>query len=117
MSAMIPVARSVAVPADGFELLSGDVVVGGLHDPDQRHYHCEWCKSWIFTRVSFDASFVNVRATMLDDHAGFSPFAEFWTSEKLPWATTPARHRFERVPPLETFGPLVAEFKAQQGGG
>jgi hypothetical protein len=103
---------SVALPADGFELLSGDIVIGGLHDPAQRHYFCEWCKSWLFSRLAIDASFVNVRAAALDDRAGFVPFVEFWTREKLPWATTPARHRFEAMPPLEAFPPLIAEFAA-----
>ncbi|MCG6857018.1 MAG: aldehyde-activating protein, partial [Salaquimonas sp.] len=31
------------------------------------------------------------------------PFIETYTSEKLPWATTPAVHSFEKFPAFEEF--------------
>ncbi|GAA0296855.1 GFA family protein [Sphingomonas oligophenolica] len=107
---------TMSVPTDGFEVIAGTPVIGGLHGAEVRHHHCDWCKSWVFTRVEPDMGFVNVRATMLDDHAGFVPFVEFWTREKLPWATTSARHSFESQPDsMEAFGPLLAEFAALGG--
>jgi len=107
---------SMAIPADGFTVIKGDPVIGGLHGDISRHHHCDWCKSWIFTRVEPELGFVNVRPTMLDDHAGFAPFVEFWTDEKLPWAATPAKHSFSSQPEsMEAFGPLVAEFAALRG--
>jgi hypothetical protein len=45
---------------------------------------------------------------MLDDGHWAEPFIEVWTSEKLPWATTPARHSFETVPDASLFEPLIA---------
>jgi hypothetical protein len=54
--------------------------------------------------------FVNLRPTMLDDVAWFSPFIETMTSEKLPWATTPAVHSFARFPPFERYEGLVKEY-------
>lgn len=102
---------SVLVPADGFAVTAGEPVIGGLHGPP-RHFHCDFCKSWLFTRPAGLDDFVNVRATMLDDHAWFVPFVETCTSEALPWATTPARHRFPNIPPPEVFGPIAAEFAA-----
>jgi hypothetical protein len=54
--------------------------------------------------------FVNVRATMLDDHDWFVPFVETSTAEALPWAKTPAAHSFANIPPAEVFGPIVEEF-------
>lgn len=56
--------------------------------------------------------FVNVRATMLDDAHWFVPFIETCTSEALPWAKTGAMHSFAAFPPMEAFGPLLAEFAA-----
>jgi len=104
---------SVAVPADGFAVTLGDPVIGGLHGDESRHHHCDWCKSWVFTLVEPELGFVNVRATMLDNHTTFAPFVEFWTSEKLPWAVTPASHSFATEPQsMETFGSLLAEFAA-----
>ncbi len=104
---------TVSVPAEGFELLKGEPVIGGLHGAEVRHHHCDWCKSWVFTRVEPDMGFINVRATMLDDHAHVEPFVEFWTSEKLRWVTTPARHSFATEPDsMDAFGPLLAEFAA-----
>jgi hypothetical protein len=47
---------------------------------------------------------------MLDDARTFTPFIETYTSEALPWATTPAIHRFERFPPADQFPDLLADF-------
>ena len=57
--------------------------------------------------------FVNIRPTMLDDPAWSAPFVETWTSEKLPWATTPAVHSYEGFPPAEDYDRLIAEFAAR----
>ena len=66
--------------------------------------------SWIFTRPEGMEAFVNVRPTMLDDARSFTPFIETFVSEKLPWASTPAIHSFERYPPMEAFPELLAEY-------
>lgn len=104
---------SMAIPTAGFELIAGETVIGGLHGDQGRHHHCDWCKSWMFTRIEPDMGFVNVRPTMLDDPAWFVPFIESYTSEALPWATTPAKHSFAQFPAMEEYGPLTAEFAAQ----
>jgi hypothetical protein len=104
---------SAAIPTEGFEILQGEPVIGGMHAPDLNHYHCPHCKSWLFTRMPGMDSFVNVRPTMLDDAQWFSPYVETCVSEKLPWATTPAVHSFEVFPPMDTFGPLAQEYAAQ----
>ena len=67
--------------------------------------------SWMFTEPK-GAPFVNVRARMLDDTTGFAPFIETCTSEKLPWATTPAAHSFEKFPAMEDFVGLVRAYAA-----
>ncbi|MEH3158951.1 MAG: GFA family protein [Sphingomonas taxi] len=101
---------SVAVPAEGFAVTVGEPVIGGLHGPS-RHYHCPHCKSWLFTRPEGMDWFVNVRATMLDaPDAWAEPFVETYTDEKLAWATTPARHSFATLPPMERYEGLIAEF-------
>jgi hypothetical protein len=104
---------SIAVPTPSFAVTQGEAVIGGLHGDQARHHHCDWCKSWIFTEFGPDNSFVNARATMLDDPGDFVPFAEFWTSEKLPWAMTPATHSFATQPKMEAFPPLLAAFAAR----
>ena len=101
---------SAAVPAEGFEVTEGEPVIGGLHGADAHHYHCPHCKSWMFTRPEGMDWFVNLRPTMLDDAKWFSPFIETYTSEKLPWATTPAVHSYETFPPFEAYEGLVREF-------
>jgi len=101
---------TVTVPTPGFELVTGEPVIGGLHGEQIRHFHCDHCKSWVFTRVEPDMGFVNVRATMLDEIGWFEPFVEFWTSEKLPWVTLPTVHSYAGQPAMEEFGPLVAEY-------
>ena len=106
---------SISVPASGFEVTQGTPVIGGLHGDDAQHFHCPRCKSWLFTRLPPEAGpFVNMRATMLDEHAWFVPFMETCTSEKLPWASTPAQRSFDKFPAMEDYADLIAEF-AQQG--
>ncbi|ATU92653.1 GFA family protein [Phyllobacterium zundukense] len=100
---------SAAVPSAGFAVIEGEPVIGGLHG-EPRHYFCPHCMSWLFTRLEGFDWFVNVRATMLDDPSGFTPYVETWTSEKLPWATTPAVHSFEALPPLEQYEDLTRQY-------
>ena len=69
--------------------------------------------SWLYTRVDGLDMFVNVRPTMLDDHSWFSPFIETYTSERLPWARTPAIHHFEKFPPDESYEELCRQFAAR----
>ena len=105
---------SVLVPTTGFAVTHGAPVIGGLHGAT-RHYCCGYCMSWLFTRPEGLDAFVNVRATMLDDAAWFVPFIETMTCEKLPWAETPAVHRFEGFPVGEAFPALVAGYVAWAG--
>jgi len=104
---------TLTLPAHGFEVTQGEPVPGGLKGPQSHHFHCPDCKSWMFTRAEGLDWMVNLRPTMLDDHEWFVPFAEFWTSEKLPWASTPAKHSHEKVPDLAGFEPLVKEYAAE----
>ena len=108
-----PYSLSVAVPATGFEITVGTPVIGGLHGAS-RHYHCAHCMSWLFTRPEGLDEMVNVRATMLDDHAWFSPYVETSTAEGFEWAVTGAPHSFPTTPESAVFSPLIAEF-AERG--
>ncbi len=101
---------SAAIPSEGFEVTEGEPVIGGLHGDDAHHYHCPYCKSWMFTKPAGMDWFVNLRPTMLDDPKWFVPFIETYTSEKLPWATTPATHSYETFPPMEDYEGLAKEF-------
>ena len=101
-------------PEDNVEVSGLEPVIGGLHG-DLRHFFCPHCLSWMFTRFDAMGPFVNVRSTMLDDAAGFTPFIETCVSEKLPWAQTPARHSYPQFPPMEDFPRLMGEF-AESGG-
>ena len=103
---------NLAIPADGFAVTAGEPVLGGLQKED-RHYFCPACKSWMFTRPCGLDWLVNLRPTMLDEHDWFVPFVEVWTREKLPWATTPARHSFETAPELEDYRPLIEAFVSE----
>jgi len=103
---------SLAIPAEGFEVTKGDTVLGGLSR--DVHHFCPACMTWMFTRPLGMDWFVNLRPTMLDDHGWFAPFIETFTSEKLPWATTPAKHSFGTLPELDGFEPLIAQY-AQEG--
>ena len=101
---------SAAIPTSGFEVTAGEPVIGGVHGDDINHYHCQRCKSWMFTRMAGMDWFINVRPTMLDDATWFAPFVETYTSTKFPWAATGAVHGYPQFPPLEAFEGLMKEF-------
>ena len=103
---------TTAVPVDGFDMIAGETVIGGMHDARLHHHHCDHCKSWMFTTFEPAMGFVNVRATMLDDSRWFTPFIENYTSEALPWAKVDAPHSYEKFPPMEDYQALLAEFAA-----
>ncbi|MDB5693117.1 MAG: aldehyde-activating protein [Alphaproteobacteria bacterium] len=104
---------ALSVPAEGFEMIQGETVTGGLRGPVAHHHHCDNCKSWIFTRVDGLDFFVNLRATMLDDDRWFAPFVEFFTGEKLPWAATGAAHSYATQPGMEEYQALIADYQAR----
>lgn len=106
---------TLTVPSSGFRVTKGEPVIGGLHGPVARHFFCPHCMTWVFTRVEDGDWFVNIRPTMLDEHRGFEPFMEVWTSEKLPWASTPAVHSYETQPEFSDYEGLMREFAERQG--
>lgn len=100
---------SVALPADGFEVVSGEPVIGGLHGAS-RHYHCPHCKSWLFTRPEGMDDLLNLRASMLEDASWYAPFVETCRAEGFGWAATGAKHRFPNIPEMGAWGPLIEDF-------
>jgi hypothetical protein len=105
---------SAAIPTQGFEVIRGEAVIGGLRNPELRHFFCPRCMSWMFTR--FLPEFVNIRVTMLDDVSWFTPYVETWTRTKLPFADTQAPHSYPEFPPMEEFARLSTEFSRTLGG-
>lgn len=101
-------------PDRAFSVTLGEPVIGGLHGAT-RHYFCEHCKSWLFTRPEGMDEYVNVRAVLLESAATYSPFVECYVTEKLPWATTGAVHSYERFPEPEDLPALLAEFAQRSG--
>ncbi|MDP1025861.1 GFA family protein [Sphingomonas sp. KR1UV-12] len=108
---------TLMLPDDGFALTAGDTVIGGLHGDEADHHHCDWCKSWVFTRPRAAMGFVNVRATLLDDPAWFAPWMETQTDEALPWAVTGAARSFGRFPAADDYSPLIAAYRKDRGIG
>ena len=103
---------SLAVPSDGFGVTQGETVLGGLSR--DMHHSCARCMTWLFTRPVGMDWFVNLRPTMLDDHAWFTPYMEVWTSEALPWAKTGAVRSYATAPAMEDYEGLMADF-AREG--
>jgi hypothetical protein len=92
---------TVIIPAEGFTVINGEPVIGGLHGVHKQLF-CPHCMSWLYTKIE-GASVVGLRATMLDDSRWFSPFIEIMTSEKFPWVTTSASHHFDKFPTADEF--------------
>ena len=102
------------IPVDGFEVIKGEPQVGALHG-ESKYFYCPHCLNWLCTIPATATRFVNVRPTMFDVPAWSTPFIESFVSEKLPWASTPAKHSFDRFPAPEQYGMLVVEYAAQAG--
>ena len=111
---------SAAIPAESFSVTHGEPIIGALHGPN-RHYFCDYCLSWLFTRPDGVDFFVNVRSPMINDSEWVVPFIETYTEEKLSWATTTARHSFAKFPPADMYERLMGEYaevlSAQPDGG
>lgn len=103
---------TITLPADALEVTQGETVTGGLHGAEAQHQHCDWCKSWVFTRLPAEYGAVNLRATMLDDATWFAPYMETYASEKLPWAQTGAVESFEAFPDAADYPRIIAAFGA-----
>lgn len=103
---------TVMMPVAGFELIAGAPVLGGLHRDDQHHHHCNWCLSWVYSTFEPSQGFVNVRATILDDTAWFTPHVETMAAEKLAWVNLPVRRSYPAWPPPEDFAAIVQQFAA-----
>jgi hypothetical protein len=106
---------SAGFPADGFAVIAGDPVLGGLSKDS--HYFCPSCMSWMFTRPPGADFLVNVRPTMLEERSWFAPFIETYTSNKFEWAKTGARRSYPEFPPMEEFESLIAEFSGTSDWG
>jgi hypothetical protein len=103
---------TLVIPREAFSLTQGAPELGALHR-EARYLFCPSCKNWLLTEPP-ELPMVNVRATMLDDHAWFSPYVETCAAEKLAWSTTPAAHSFATYPPPDRYGPLIEAF-AREG--
>lgn len=105
---------SAAFPSDAFTVTEGEPVLGGLHG-STRHFFCEYCMSWLFTRPEGLDFLVNVRVTMLDDPDPYPPYIEVYTCDRLPWVTTAAVKSYERIPPFEEYEKLAQEYALHVG--
>ncbi|MHA6722238.1 GFA family protein [Sphingomonas sp. RS2018] len=104
---------TLTLPIDALQVVAGETVVGGLHGGEAQHHHCDWCKSWVFTRLPPEYGAVNVRATMLDDSTWFAPYMETWTDEKLPWAQTGAVESFPTFPDADDYPRIMQAYAAR----
>ena len=55
---------SAAIPSNGFAVVQGEPVLGGLRGPEAHHHFCPHCMTWMFTRPEGMDWFVNLRPTM-----------------------------------------------------
>ncbi|PQA89633.1 GFA family protein [Hyphococcus luteus] len=100
---------TVIALSESFSVIAGKPVIGGLHG-GARHYFCDYCLSWVFTRPEGFDEIVNIRTTMLEDAADFPPFMETCMAEKLPWAKTGAVRSFDQFPDSAEFTTLLHDY-------
>jgi hypothetical protein len=100
---------SEGYPSGAFRLVRGEPVIGGIHGAT-RHYHCDYCKSWLYTEPEGVKDFVNVRSTMFDKVRSEPPFVETYVGEALPWAGARGRHRYETLPEMDEWPRLISQF-------
>lgn len=104
---------TVMIPSSGLAVTKGSPVRGGLRAAPTHHHHCPACMSWMFTRFDGLDEYVNVRPTLFEDIAWFSPFIETMSRNRLPWATTPAPHSVDAFPPMSEYQRLMEVYAEQ----
>jgi hypothetical protein len=80
---------SLSIPAEGFELLSGDLRFFEAVCDSGREKSCAFCPTCgtrIYHRT--DAG-VSIKAGTLDDTSRLRPTAHYWTKCKQPWVAIP----------------------------
>lgn len=104
---------TLMIPLDGFQVVSGEPVVGGMHRAELKHSFCPHCKNWVFTQPQ-GRPFVNFRPTMLEDASWVRPYVESCVEDRLSGAVTGAVHSFEGFPPPDRYADLMAGY-AREG--
>lgn len=97
------------VPAEGFRVLKGEPVLGGLQTRIA-HYYCPHCKSCLYSKLPGQEDVVNVRMTLFEGLKSYPPFIEVFLSEKLPWVQPSAPRQFEHAPTPEEMPKLVSAY-------
>lgn len=105
-------ALSLSLSVDGFEVTKGEPVLGGMR-AEPKHFHCPDCKSWVFTKPTSLPWLVNLRPTMLDDHAWVRPFVEFYRDEGFAWAQTGAKYSWSGQVADAAIQQAVAEYAVE----
>ena len=103
-----PYSLSMFLPDEGFEVTSGEPVIGALKG-EHRHFYCPDCMSWLFTRPA-GMDMVNLRSTMLDNAAWAAPIMETGTASRLPFAQTGAEFSYEGFPQMSDFPTIMQAF-------
>ncbi|UWR85518.1 GFA family protein [Phaeobacter inhibens] len=88
---------TVMFPAEAVTA-TGELVLGGKHSEERKHYYCPTCLSFVLSRLKAASDRVNLRASLLDDLTWFTPFVEIMTEDKQPWAQVPVSHSYARFP-------------------
>ena len=97
------------VPAEGFKVVTGDPVLGGLQT-GPAHYYCPHCKSCLFSKPPGQEDVVNLRMTLFEGLKSYPPFIEVYLGEKLPWVQPSAPHTYEKVPTADELPALLGEY-------
>lgn len=100
-------------PAQAFRVVQGDPVPGGAKGDELTHFCCPACLTWMFTRITGLADFVNVRPTMFEDASWFRPYIETWTDARLPCVQVETVHSYPQFPEMDEFGALLEAYAAQ----
>jgi hypothetical protein len=109
-----PYSLTLMLPADGFEVVEGEPVLGGLHRPEAQQHYCPHCKSWLYTTAAILGGRVNFRPTLLEDASWVVPFVEMKTEEALPGVVTGAKRSYPGWAPPEDYAALLEAY-AREG--
>ena len=101
-------------PADRFEVLEGEPIIGGLKGAT-KHYFCRSCMSWLYTTPEGLEGFVNVRSSMLEGAGTHRPYVDMFRSEGFDWAQSGAPRSFDTMPGEDEVPALLAAYSEWDG--
>ena len=103
-------------PADGFRVIAGAPVLGGLQT-EIAHYYCQHCKSCLYSKLPGQEGVLNIRMALFEGLKDEAPFLDVFLDEKLPWVQPSAPRQYQHAPAPDEMPGLLRDYAKWRAAG